>query len=1406
MFNKSLMLTTIFTVILLSFGGCSSGGSSDSTTSSSLDGVAQKGPFLNGSVVSLCKLDESMACTGDALEVKVTDDKGSYQFKTLSWSGLSRLTISGYYLDELTGTTSLSPATITAIVNIKSKIKNQTNVNILTDMRAKRMKELVGKGRSIDEAADESKDDVKKLFNITSDDFTVLDLVDFSQGSASLNVELLRISAAVANAEDPIATLEELMKIYNEYGIEAVLNSTLYRTLMGLIEDVDVKEVLTQMVGVDEANTATIGDLAPFAIANVVTYGVVNSDAKVRITLIGTEFTGEPIISLSSSDSSLGIDAISLSDDNRSAILDMNKSTSCQEINATFTIDYMTLKEIDSPIRTANLKYMNDSSFCSSSIADDDVNSVPVVIAPTAIISLVALEHNQIKLSLLGTEFENYTGSINAELITSSTTLAIDNTVVADNNKSVVFTLNEATNYCAENNVTIRLSADSLKDVSSVLESNKIRYVSPNTLADCGANSNPVPIPFNRAPTVSITPSSVTQIPVGTVLELDAAAFDANSEDIVTLQWLYKREGGMFKNDGITSSKFIRQYDTLGSHVVNVTATDNHGAETTASVEFEVVAVNHAPTVSISPSEDKNIYVGGSVLLKSSASDEDGDALTISWKLKESGDADFTTVANFGETGFNYTFNELGTYLVVVEAQDGNGSKADANITVNVTEVPPIAITLDDINIEVDVKGTYSFDTGIADSVDMSIDIAPEHGTVEAYVVGEEFWNLRFTGTDCFVGSDSFIYKSGDDYGRVNVTITSPSNLNANNATASIFNTETISGEYLRANSVSIGIEITKATTGGSSSLVVVGNEVVNYDYDPDDSFVGNDYFEYTLSETIDECSYTDIGRVDIEVKEYVQELKLLGICQDPYNIGNELYKTDGTLGGTTLVKNINYQERSGVGFMLSDEYKIGDLLFFGAYDGDRELWQSDGVNTYENNINSSYESTLRGSSYPHCFKMANEKLYFIAADKNSSNYGMYRADGETITRLSDINSLNNPNDDCGRMNFNEDTDSMYFFVRDNNYSTLNKANMDFSTVEEIVAHEGYEHKNLEVIDSDIFYQIGINDGWSSSLELWRKKSAEPAVELFSGQYEFQDTLIEAENKVFASGRNKAFQDDSFDAENRKMRLFEVTKTSQSELFNMENGTIRYLTYLNGEVFFIWWHFDESTYDEFHELYKYNISSQELTQLKVITRMIEGNPNHTGPMMQDMYKFEDKIFVRSIYVDEGDDPIYRDQLWVSDGTVDGTKVINEIEMGEYSSSTEFGHFTINNEHFMQDEHGFVYKTDYTKDGTNLVIPNSCDISPDWFSAPSVIDVEVSSYYELNATVTGISYDETKVSIVDGEYSIGDTNSWTSEEGTISNSQIIYFRHQSSASFETMVSTTINIGSISATFSSTTKAE
>ena len=120
---------------------------------------------------------------------------------------------------------------------------------------------------------------------------------------------------------------------------------------------------------------------------------------------------------------------------------------------------------------------------------------------------------------------------------------------------------------------------------------------------------------------------------------------------------------------------------------------------------------------------------------------------------------------------------------------------------------------------------------------------------------------------------------------------------------------------------------------------------------------------------------------------------------------GAELWRTDGTVEGTNLVKDINVGSQSAD---LSFLAAFGSYVYFAASEeaNGRELWRSNGTEsgtTLVKNINLGYGGTS-GSS-PSSLTVFNNYLYFVA-DDGVTGQELWRTNGTTTTTLvKDINS-----------------------------------------------------------------------------------------------------------------------------------------------------------------------------------------------------------------------------------------------------------------------------------------------------------------------------------------------------------------------------------------------------------------
>jgi len=103
--------------------------------------------------------------------------------------------------------------------------------------------------------------------------------------------------------------------------------------------------------------------------------------------------------------------------------------------------------------------------------------------------------------------------------------------------------------------------------------------------------------------------------------------------------------------------------------------------------------------------------------------------------------------------------------------------------------------------------------------------------------------------------------------------------------------------------------------------------------------------------------------------------------------------------------------------------------------------------------------------------------------------------------------------------------------------------------------------------------------------------------------------------------------------------------------------------------------------------------------------------------------------------------------------------------------------------------------------TSTTLP--ADTMPDAFTFTDVTDVALDTVQTSNAvTITGIN-DATAISVTGGEYSIGCGALFTTDPGTINDGENVCVRHTSAATYATGTDTTLTVGGVADTFTSTT---
>ncbi|WP_304039097.1 fibrobacter succinogenes major paralogous domain-containing protein [Fibrobacter succinogenes] len=178
-------------------------------------GVAQKGPFVKGSVVSVQGINcRTFEPTGEYYETTIKSNGGDYEVDDVNLSSVCAVfEVSGYYLSEITGAVSSEKLTLRAVTNLKNR--DRVNINVLTHLEYERVMYLVTVNKmSLADAKKQAEKEIFAVFNIKGDFAEAEDLNIFEAGDG--NAALLAISVMM-QAEFEDTTLEEHFERFNEF-------------------------------------------------------------------------------------------------------------------------------------------------------------------------------------------------------------------------------------------------------------------------------------------------------------------------------------------------------------------------------------------------------------------------------------------------------------------------------------------------------------------------------------------------------------------------------------------------------------------------------------------------------------------------------------------------------------------------------------------------------------------------------------------------------------------------------------------------------------------------------------------------------------------------------------------------------------------------------------------------------------------------------------------------------------------------------------------------------------------------------------------------------------------------------------------------------------------------------------
>ena len=182
----------------------------------------QKGPFVQGSSVTVFDLRDDLTQTGISFNTQINDNKGSFSLEgiTLS-SGYVTLRADGFYFNEVSGAASKSQITLYALADADDK--GNVNINILTHLEKARVEYLIKNGKSFSEAKAQAQKEVLKIFSIEKNDITTSESLNIT-GGGNDNAILLAVSAIVQGFRSEGDLTELLSNISNDIREDGILN------------------------------------------------------------------------------------------------------------------------------------------------------------------------------------------------------------------------------------------------------------------------------------------------------------------------------------------------------------------------------------------------------------------------------------------------------------------------------------------------------------------------------------------------------------------------------------------------------------------------------------------------------------------------------------------------------------------------------------------------------------------------------------------------------------------------------------------------------------------------------------------------------------------------------------------------------------------------------------------------------------------------------------------------------------------------------------------------------------------------------------------------------------------------------------------------------------------------------
>ena len=217
-----------------------------SLTLDKVSGFVQKGPYLNGTAVTISELTSDLTPTGKNFTSQILDNKGTFEIKNVNLtSQYVEIKADGFYFNEVSNSNSTAQLTLYALSDLSDK--SSLNINALTNLEKNRVDYLVSNGMSFTEAKSQAQVEILSIFEISKNKILDSEQLDITK-TGDDNAILLAVSV-ILQGHLSVSELSELLaNISTDIREDGILNSqTLGSKLINNAKTIKLETIRTNL-------------------------------------------------------------------------------------------------------------------------------------------------------------------------------------------------------------------------------------------------------------------------------------------------------------------------------------------------------------------------------------------------------------------------------------------------------------------------------------------------------------------------------------------------------------------------------------------------------------------------------------------------------------------------------------------------------------------------------------------------------------------------------------------------------------------------------------------------------------------------------------------------------------------------------------------------------------------------------------------------------------------------------------------------------------------------------------------------------------------------------------------------------------------------------------------------------